>query len=197
MKLQLNKGININVPNIGYKNANEILITLSKVNSSLNEVDNINYIEFLFKYKIIINNQFYYYPLKVFVDNEYSIIRGHYLGFNKEYSYFNIKKNNIKVLNKQMNLNLVFDVLEEELVVDNSCPFVLCQNRSFGFYNQLGNIVTLDVHDYECTNAYKIKCSGETIEDLIDVLNIEYRDITQLSSYYYEDEFILEGVKNI
>lgn len=195
IKILLYKEKKICIPEIGCKNVDEILITISKVISSLNEIDDIHYTEFLFKYKIRMNNQFYYYPLKVFVDDEHSIIRGYYLGFNKEFSYFSFDENNIGIQNKHLNLNLEFKVLNKQIILEESYPFILSRNRSFSCDNAVDDIVTLDVYNYKSTKALKIEFSKKSIEDLLMVLNISRSDISQLSSYYFDDEFLLKGVK--
>ncbi|MGB4135321.1 MAG: acetoacetate decarboxylase family protein [Microbacterium sp.] len=58
-------------------------VTFSAVVSNFNGVDFIRYNEVIVKIPVVVRGQPFVFPVRTYVDNELSLVRGHELGFNK------------------------------------------------------------------------------------------------------------------
>ncbi|MER6379910.1 hypothetical protein [Streptomyces sp. NPDC001127] len=62
------------------------LVTTSRVHSTVSKHHAIDFVETLIKIPVVLYGRWYLYPVVTFVDNEYSLIRGYLLGFNKVFA---------------------------------------------------------------------------------------------------------------
>lgn len=175
---------------------NDILLTFSNVISSINEKEKIEYHEFIVKCKVKFKGNTYYYPLMTFVDNAYSIIRGYYLGFEKEISNISVENDNISVENKLINLKINTKLVENKEEYD-SYPFILVRNYSFDEDTKVEEVVQLVSKDYLRNKEESFEISeGDTVE-LLRNIGVSADLVIKQKNYYVEDEFVLEGVRRI
>ena len=77
-----NKVLLDDIPKV-FEVTNEFEIAVSKGQTSRNESCMVWYNEVIVKAKVAYKGSYYYYPIITFVDNEFSLFRGIYLGFDK------------------------------------------------------------------------------------------------------------------
>ncbi len=149
---------------------NEIIITFSKMKSTINEIEHINYYEVIFKIVVKKNDKKYLFPLITFVNNEISLIRGYFLGFYKIMdNTIIINENKLYINNQYVQINLDIKKISENEHIKNdfienlTYPFLLYKN--FFFSNKINE-----------KGYYTLKCKDSTNE-FISYNNIENKDI--------------------
>lgn len=134
-------------PNISL-DLSKMVLSLCKMKSTISKEDIIEHNEVIIKIPVIFMNENYYYPILCFVDNEFSLIRGAYLGFDKLFSEINITKKTITAKSKYGSLKLNYRNLKRENKLDNY-PFLLNREYRFSRHAKTSEFATPIVTNYE------------------------------------------------
>ncbi|CAI3482822.1 hypothetical protein CIRMBP1284_02325 [Enterococcus cecorum] len=175
LKVELNEQVDVTVlyPDVKsldtelvkqLKNVDKLYLTVSNMESSINENRTISYIEIIFKIPVIIGDSCYNFPIISYVSNPYSLIRGFFLGFYKELEFhYEFKKSEIHFEKEnlfkfdfnfnQQNSNLASlpQSYNEPLILFNNSSLV---NTNYGY--TLLNIDKYVLIDRECYKFSKI-----------------------------------------
>lgn len=176
----------------------ELLITFSDVVSSINEKDNIIYHENIIKCKINFMGKEYYFPIMTYVDHEYSLLRGYYLGFEKRFAQIILTDNRIDISNRDFDLDLCIELgnkINKNSII--GLPFLLKRNWMFDRESIKDEFVSLNVSEYTVLSCMALKVKDESFKALLSTLSINERDVADVSNYYFEDKFFLKGVELI
>lgn len=176
----------------------EILLTFSDCESTINEEDKIYYHEMIVKCKVNFKGKEYYYPIITFVDDAYSVIRGYYLGFEKCVAYINIEKSHIQIHNKffdlDFQLNKKKDVKKDEFV---TYPFILIRDWKFDDEYIKNELISLVVSDYRLIKKEIFDIRMDDMKRLLNNIGIDEGLIYTIQKCYLEDEFILEKTEKL
>lgn len=178
---------------------NELLFTFSSVKSTVNKNHKykINYNEFIIKSKVYYNNREYYYPIVTFVNDEYSLIRGYMLGFEKKLADIDIGDSIIRVSSKYIKM-------QTHITNCNKCnkdfktyPFILYRNFNFGKDICKNDIVLLDIYNYIIKSYNDIYIDINDFSNLFSLVGIKQNNIKNIDSIVLRDVFELKGVVEI
>ena len=178
---------------------NEIMITFSKMTSTINEKDEIDYCEVLFKYKVQYKNQYFYYPAITYVNHEYSLLRGYYLGFEKRMAEINIEDNSLSLSCKDFTLSLkyIFENNNDTANALPSYPFILSQDYYFDNEFFAAQIVTLNVTDYTKIRQQDLYVDENDLKVFMSKLEFDENNLLNIMFNSHEDKFELHGVISI
>lgn len=176
------------------KTVTDFYITFSNMTSSINEDENIEYKEVIIKVPVVYKGDNYIFPVISFVSNELSLIRGFYMGFNKELStscFFDEKKVQLD-FKDFLHLRIDYfieDETNEAMAKILKYPFLLIRNFDIGM--KRNDIVTLKVANYKKANCCSANCTSRKI-GIINNINI-YSDDIIIS----KDNFDITGINSI
>lgn len=179
------------------KRAKIIYVTFSRMKSNINEHDQISYHEVIFKVPVEINGEKYMYPVISYVDNEFSYIRGTFLGYYKRYinrSLIKMTQNKVKIENN--NISLEYEFLsrsENTSKIPFEKPFVL--NHATYIPGVINNIGL-----YTLISRGNKKIRSETIKkENLKVISSDFlhQKGEVQKGWLTEDKFILDGIKKI
>jgi hypothetical protein len=178
---------------------NEIMITFSKATSTINENNNINYCEVLFKYKVQYGNQYFYYPVITYVNHEYSLLRGYFLGFEKRMAEIHVEDKMLSLSCKDFSLSLKYDYENDSDTATSlpSYPFILNQDYHFDDNFSITQIVTLNVKDYTKIRQQNLCAKKSDLKNFIATLEIDEDNLLNLIFNNHEDKFEVHGVMPI
>ena len=176
----------------------EILLTFSDCESTINEKDKIIYHEMIVKCKVNYKRKEYYYPIITFVDDAYSVIRGYYLGFEKCVSDINMEKEHIQIHNKYFDLDFQLDKKEDVEKNDFvTYPFILIRDWKFDNEYVKKELVSLIISDYKLVEKETFDIEMDEMKSLLKKIGIDKGLVYSIEKFYLEDEFILEGTVKI
>lgn len=176
----------------------EILLTFSECESTINENDKIFYHEMIIKCKVNYKGKEYYYPIITFVDDAYSVIRGYYLGFEKCISSMNVEKEHIHIHNRYIELDFHIakkDELEIKDIV--TYPFILIRDWKFDDEYFENNLVVLRTSDYKVVKKEAFDIDTNDMEVILEKVGIDKCLVSSVEKCYLEDEFVLEGIEKV
>ncbi|CAM3119619.1 hypothetical protein STFE110948_02965 [Streptobacillus felis] len=132
------------------KNVKQLYITYTNAVSSINSLEEIKFVEIIFKVIVEYKKNKYIFPILTIVSDEFSLLRGYMLGFNKILDK-KIVYNSEKIFIKNENMFLNFDISENlsefDMEFDNiNFPFLTHIERNI--YNDINEFVTLDISNY-------------------------------------------------
>lgn len=178
------------------RKTSKIVLTFSHVNSNINKKQNIIYNEFIVKFETQHLGKSYFYPAISFVNNEYSIIRGYFLGFDKKMANLNIKKNIINFNSKETYINFSC-IKNNENSNYISLPFILNRNFNFDINLKANDCVSLKTEEYTIKDNYCFSLKLEDMEKLLGEIGLSIDLVASYCGTYIKDEFIVTGVEKI
>ena len=179
----------------------KIVLTISQVLSSVDENNVVAYNEVIFKCKCIYNGSYYYYPIKTYVDNIFSLLRGYDLGFEKEIAKINITKCNLFQMNGgDLSFEIKLKVATEDKEYQNEyekLPFLLLKNYECkeGDQKLVSSLYTLDVKEYAQYNQGSLILEDADVSLLLKKININHNNLNRVQGHFVEDCFLLRGKK--
>lgn len=197
-KINLNQYYGINANPYFENDTDEILLTLSECESSINENDKIIYYELIVKCKVNYKGKEYYYPIITFVNDAYSVIRGYYLGFEKCISYINIEDDYVQIKNKYFDLDFRLDkkeATEKDKFV--TYPFILIRDWKFDERYVKKELVSLLISDYKLIKKETFDMERNDMRNILKKIGIHEKWIRNIERKYIEDEFVLERTLKI
>jgi len=165
------------------------------MSSTINEKDQISYREIIFKIPIVFNNRKYVFPVVSYVSNQYSYLRGSYLGFYKKTLYEYSKTNdhiNFSDENLiQLRIPQKKNILEQGILTDSdlTSPFLLYRSSTIFDPNEC--LCELITKNYECSYSESFRITPVSVGTLLGV------EIIANQLYKSKDKFILEGIKEV
>lgn len=183
-----------NIPNV-FRCTNEYEIAISKGKTSKSENSMVWYNEMIIKVKVDYKGSFYYYPIIAFVDNDFSLFRGIYLGFDKVMGKIVHTGCSYK-LKSLKGLELFRTELRDCTKIEKApqqMPFILYRDLSM-FDEIVPSICKLKSHMLEYTvgkKVYKGKIHGDLIGQLFGKMEIE------ADTFKSNEKFLITGVQRI
>lgn len=198
--LRLNKKIKFSSffgeKNTFNKETDKIVFTFSDVTSSINKSRNIKYNEFIIKLETEYLGEKYYYPAITFVNNEFSIIRGYFLGYYKKMANLNIDKNKISFIYKKNSLRLTCSKNANKNSY-HSYPFLLYRKFKFDNSIKANDCVSLQTQNYTISQEYGFSLCLKDLEKLLSGIGISIQQVESCSGTFIKDSFIVTGVKRL
>lgn len=146
-------------------------IQISKVISSQSKNKTITYDEVIIKALVEYQTNKYYFPVITFVNDECSLFRGIYFGFDKYYADINIEDSIFMLYSKKGDLKCVLNI-KESIGLNNSTydcyPYIL--RRNLKLFEEINPSVTVLTCD-EFEIAFKNACVGDFIFMPLGYLN--------------------------
>lgn len=176
------------------KNVEDFFVSFAEMTSTINEVKKVDFKEVIIKIPICYHGKNYVFPVISYVTDEYSLIRGSIMGFNKKYSSsIEIQDGKIKFFCDVFNLQYTFrrdDFKNNEICKFVETPFILFRNYNIEF--PVKDIITLENKGYILKEKRKAILKKNNIKASILSVPLSISDIQ-----YTEDAFELCGLKKV
>lgn len=173
----------------------KLIITFSNSSSVFDDI-HIDYCEMIIKVVIEYNEKEYVYPLVAVVNNELSLIRGYFLGFNKTFAFVSMTRD--KIILEHNNKKMIIKISDYQPLLHKieTYPFILERDYDFGGGLKRKDVVSLDVEKYSCKEIGEFKCEFESNTFLTDI-GIDCIIDEPCFTFCAEEDFILIGTKEI
>lgn len=176
------------------KRVEEFFVTFAEMTSTINEEKKVEFKEVIVKIPISYNGKNYVFPIISYVTDEYSLIRGRIMGFNKKFSSnIQIQEGKINFSCDDFYLQYIFsqdDFKSDESIKCSEAPFILFRNYNVEF--PVNDIVTLKNEEYILKNKKRAFFNEDNINASILSIPLNIIDIL-----YTEDTFKLCGLKKV
>lgn len=178
------------------ENTKKFYITFSEMESTVNKKVTIKYNEIIVKIPVVYKGNNYIFPIVSYVSNTYSLIRGFYLGFNKDNQFELVKSNeNISFIKTGVmdicieNACEKNEWLKEEQNTELSFPFLLFLNTNLIENRRKSNI--LSTQNYEKSTSEILYIKEKRVGTVLN------KAVYCSELYYTEDTFQVTGIKEV
>lgn len=171
------------------KNVTKLNCRFAKIISNINEDIEIKFNEVIIEIPVFIGMKKYCFPIISYVDDEYSLIRGQLLGFNKHMTSALIIDDALQSFSNDL-LSFSFDI-EGYSFYDNIELYPYILERNFTIDKQIKETATLKITDY------KVKEQKKIILKRNSNVNIIGQKFNVLSGDKLRDTYTLNGVVRI
>ena len=159
-----------NITNLALE-TNKLTLSLCRMKSSITPTKWIKHDEVIVKIKTKKYGD-YYYPLITFVNNELSLVRGAYLGFDKYFADIIFRDGLFQLKSKYGDLLFEYS-LKETIKEKTDYPFILYRDYVFSKYINIKEFVTPVVSNYE--QIVLMEC------------NVNFKDINLINNLFPEN----------